>query len=74
MKKESYQLNISLWLTNGEERGFTISRFVTGIGQPRAFECQLLPIAKGVNSPKMKLFDVVAHLEPGLVEFSHALD
>jgi hypothetical protein len=47
---------------------------VSGIGQPRAFECQLLPTAKGVNSPKMKLFDVVAHLEPGLVEFSHALD
>jgi hypothetical protein len=45
-----------------------------GNGQPQAFECQLLPTAKGVNSPKMELFDAVARLEPGLVEFSHALD
>jgi hypothetical protein len=47
MKKESYQLNISLSLTNGEESGFTLNRFMTGIGQPRAFECQLLPTAMG---------------------------
>jgi hypothetical protein len=47
---------------------------MTGIGQPRAFECQLLPMAKGVNSPKMELFDAVACLEPGLMEFGHALD
>jgi hypothetical protein len=59
---------------NGEESGFTLSRFTTGIGQPRAFECQLLPTAKGANSPKMQLFNAVARLEPGLVEFSHALD
>jgi hypothetical protein len=31
-------------------------------------------MAKGVNSPKMKLFNVVAHLESGLAEFGHALD
>jgi hypothetical protein len=74
MKKESYQLNISLSLTNGEESGFTLSKFTTGIGLPRVFECQLLPTAKGTNSPKMELFDAVARLEPGLVEFSHALD
>jgi hypothetical protein len=59
---------------NGEESGFTLSRFTTGIGQPRAFECQLLPTAKGVNSPKMELFNVVACHELGLVEFGHALD
>jgi hypothetical protein len=74
MKKESYELNISLSLTNGEESGFTLSRFTTGIRQPRAFECQLLLTAKEVNSPKMELFDAVACLEPGLVEFGHALD
>jgi hypothetical protein len=59
---------------NGEESGFTLSRFTTGIEQPRAFECQLLPTAKGVNSPKMELFNAVACHELGLVEFGHALD
>jgi hypothetical protein len=74
MKKESYQLNISLSLTNGEENRFTLSRFVTGIEQPQAFECQFLPTVKGVNSPKMELFDVVVRLEPDLTEFGHVLD
>jgi hypothetical protein len=74
MKKESYELNISLSLTNEEESGFTLSRSTTGIRQPRAFECQLLLTAKEVNSPKMELFDAVACLEPGLVEFGHVLD
>jgi hypothetical protein len=74
MKKESYQLNIRLSLMNGEESGFTRSRFATGIRQPWAFECHLLPMAKGVNSSKMDLFDVVARLEPGLMEFGHMLD
>jgi hypothetical protein len=59
---------------NGEESGFTLSRFVTGIGQPWAFECQLLPMAKGANSSKIELFDAVARLEPGLMEFGHTLD
>jgi hypothetical protein len=74
MKKECYQLSIILSLTNGEESRFTVSRFATGIGQPWAFECQLLPMAKGPNSPKVELFDAVAHLEPGLTEFGHVLD
>jgi hypothetical protein len=74
VKKESYQLNISLSLTNGEESGFTLSRFTTGIGQPQALECQLLPTAKRVNSLKMELFDALARLEPGLTEFGHVLD
>jgi hypothetical protein len=74
MKKESYQLKISLSLTNGEESSFTLSRFTAGIGQPWAFECQLLLTAKGVNSLKMKLFNAVAHPESGLVEFSRMLD
>jgi hypothetical protein len=59
---------------NGEETRFTLSRIVTGIGQQWTFKCQLLPMAKGVNSPKMELFDVVACLEPGLMEFGHMLD
>jgi hypothetical protein len=61
-------------LTNGEESRFTLSRFATGIGQPWAFECQLLPTAKRVNSLKIEFFDAVARLEPGLTEFGHALD
>jgi hypothetical protein len=74
MKNESLQFDISLSLTNGEESGFTLSRFAIGIGQPWAFKCQLCPIAKGVNSSKMELVDAVAHLELGLTEFSHTLD
>jgi hypothetical protein len=31
-------------------------------------------MAEGVNSPKMKLFDAVAHLKASLTEFSNALD
>jgi hypothetical protein len=61
-------------LTNGEESGFTLSRFTVEIGQPRAFECQLLPMAKGANSLKMKLFDAVTCPEFDLTEFGHALD
>jgi hypothetical protein len=57
-----------------EVRRFTLSRFVAVIEQPWAFECQLLPMTKGVNSPKMKLFDVVARPESGLTEFAHTLD
>jgi hypothetical protein len=74
MKKESYQHNISLSLMNGEESGSTLIMFTTGIGQPRAFDCQLLPTAKGVNSSNMELFDVVACLEPNLKEFGRLLD
>jgi hypothetical protein len=73
MKKESYQLNINLSLTDREKSGFTLSKFAAGIEQPRAFECQLL-LTQGANSPKMELFDAVARLESGLVEFGHALD
>jgi hypothetical protein len=40
----------------------------------RAFEGQLLSTAKGANSLKMKLFDAVACLEPGLMEFGHTLE
>jgi hypothetical protein len=47
MKKKSYQLKIRLSLTNEEESGFTLSRFVAGIEQPWAFKCQLLLTAKG---------------------------
>jgi hypothetical protein len=61
-------------LTNGEESGFTLSRYTAGVEQSRAFKYQLLPTAKGANLPKMELFDVVACLEPGLAEFGHALD
>jgi hypothetical protein len=74
MKKGSYQLKISLSLTSEEESGFTLSRFVAGIGQSWAFECQLLLVAKGANSPKMKLFDAVAHPESSLAEFGNTLD
>jgi hypothetical protein len=74
MKKKSYQLKIRLSLTNEEESGFTLSRFAAGIEQPWAFKCQLLLTVKGVNSPKMKLFDAVACPKSSLTEFGHALD
>jgi hypothetical protein len=31
-------------------------------------------MAKGVNSSKMKFFNAVAHLKPGLVELSYTFD
>jgi hypothetical protein len=74
MKKESNQLKINLSKISEEGSRFTLSRFAVGIGQPRAFECQLHPMAKGVNSSKMKLFETVAHPESGLTEFGHMLD
>jgi hypothetical protein len=73
MKKGRCQFRMSLSLTSEEKVGFTVSRFTAGIGQPQAFKCQLLPTAKVVNSLKMKPFDVVAHLESGLMKFGHAL-
>jgi hypothetical protein len=54
---------------------FTISRFVVGIGHPRALICAFVPMAEGgVNSLKMEFFDAVARHKPGSVEFSYALD
>jgi hypothetical protein len=47
---------------------------VVGIGYPWALEGTFVPTTKGVNSPKMELFDAVARLKLGLVEFSYAVD
>jgi hypothetical protein len=44
------------------------------LGSDSREHSNLLLTVKGVNSPKMELFDVVARLEPGLMEFGHALD
>jgi hypothetical protein len=55
---------------------FTISRSVVGIGHPWALIGAFVPMAEGggVNSLKMELFDAVARLKPGSVEFSYALE
>jgi hypothetical protein len=74
MKKGRCQFKMSLLLTSEEESGFTLSRFAAGIGQSWAFKCQLLPMTKGVNSSKIKLFNTVARLKSDLLKFSHALD
>jgi hypothetical protein len=67
------KVSISLVLENmGED--LTTSRITAGIGHPRAFESQCLPAAEGANSPKMKFFNAMACLEPGLAEFNNMLD
>jgi hypothetical protein len=60
-------------LISEEESGFILSKFTAGSGQLRAFECQFLPTAKGANSLKMKLFDIVACPKSGLLEYDHTL-
>jgi hypothetical protein len=74
MKRGICQFKVSLSLAIEKKMGLTLSRLAAGIGQPRGFEGQLLPMAKGVNSSKIKLFDVVTSLQSGLTKFSHALD
>jgi hypothetical protein len=74
MKRGICQFKASLSLTIEKKTGLTLNRFAAGIRQLRAFECQLLPMAKGSDLLKMKLFDVVAYLESSLAEFSHALN
>jgi hypothetical protein len=73
-KRGICQFKVSLSLTIEKKTDLTLSRFTAGIRQPQTFECQLLLMAKGVNSLKMKLFDIVACLEFDLAEFSHTLD
>jgi hypothetical protein len=74
MRRGICQLKASLSLTIEKKTDLTISGFTAGFGQERAFKGQLLPMAKGANSLKMKLFNAVACLESGLVGFSHAPD
>jgi hypothetical protein len=52
----------------------TNSRFVAGIGHPRALVGTFVPLAEVANSPKMEFFDMMARLKPGLVELGYALD
>jgi hypothetical protein len=68
------QFKASVSSTIEKKIDLTISRFAAGIGHLRVLKGQLVMTAKGVNSLKMKLFDTVACLESGLMEFSHALD
>jgi hypothetical protein len=72
--QEICQFKASKSLITKKKVNPTISRFAAGIGHPRTFEGQPLPMTKGANSPKMKFFDAMASLETGLTEFSHTLD
>jgi hypothetical protein len=47
---------------------------VTGqrIVQPGGFKSQSFPATEGANPPKIKFFDAVARLEPGLAQLTDA--
>jgi hypothetical protein len=57
-----------------KDEEITFERVVAGIGYPRTFEYQCLLTTEGANPPKREFFDVVAHLEAGMAQFSNALD
>jgi hypothetical protein len=61
-------------VSKNEVEDLTISRFMTGIGQPWAAIHQSLPAVKGANLPKVKLFGTMVRLQAGLAEFSYPLD
>jgi hypothetical protein len=67
MRQTECQIGISI-LPAFIRRGgkLTNSRFVAGIGNPWALIGAFVPMAEGVNSPKMEFFNAVAHLKPGL--------
>jgi hypothetical protein len=50
----------------------TGQRIAARIGQPGGFKSQSFPAIEGVNSPKIKFFDAVARLEPGLAQLTDA--
>jgi hypothetical protein len=49
----------------------TGQRIAARIGQPRGFKSQSFPATEGANPPKIKLFGVVARLEPDLAQLSN---
>jgi hypothetical protein len=50
----------------------TRQRIAARIGQPGEFKSQSFPATEGANPPKIKFFDAVARLEPGLAQLSDA--
>jgi hypothetical protein len=52
----------------------TLCRISAGIGQPWALVCQFFPVPEGANPPKMKLFNTMARVMAGPMEFSSAID
>jgi hypothetical protein len=42
------------------------------IGQPGGLKSQSFSVTEGANPPKIKFFDAVARLEPGLAQLSDA--
>jgi hypothetical protein len=55
-----------------EYKDVTEQRITGRIGQPGGFKRQSFPVTKGANPPKIKFFDAVACLEPGLAQLSDA--
>jgi hypothetical protein len=53
-----------------KNKGFTSSRIASRINESQAFESKLFPVAERVDSPKNKLFVVVARLNSSSAEFS----
>jgi hypothetical protein len=47
-------------------------RIAARIGQPGGFKSQNFLAIEGANPPKIKFFDAVARLEPGLAQLSDA--
>jgi hypothetical protein len=55
-----------------EYKHVTGKRIATRIGQPSGFKSQSFSATEGANPPKIKFFDAVARLEPGLAQLSDA--
>jgi hypothetical protein len=60
-------------IKRGDEH-LTRSGFAARIGQPRAFESQFLPTAKGVNSPEGKFLDALTRPETSVAKLSYPLN
>jgi hypothetical protein len=56
-----------------KDKETTLWRFTIGIDHSWTFECQCLPVTEGANPLKIEFFDMVEHLEAGLVQFSNVL-
>jgi hypothetical protein len=49
-------------------------KITSWIVEPRALVCQHIPVAKGANPPKSKLFGMVACPKTSITKFSHPFD
>jgi hypothetical protein len=55
-----------------EYKDVTRQRVTARIDQSGGFKSQSFPATEGANLPKIKFFDAVARLEPGLAQLSDA--